>query len=92
MKLVIMEMHVGPIIGDGNCHWVAFAPSDGMTDGFSLMGHKVIEVEEKIGSQILKSQVASIQLQMQLRDLCHPPVKKELQPPPLRGSSTGEPQ
>lgn len=75
MKLVILQMDAA--VPD-NASWACFKlPADGMEAGFLIQGHKVVEVEDARGEELLEEMGKSIGLQLQLRDLYYPPVKVE---------------
>ena len=70
MKLVIMEH---PTTIHMNSTWSCFRDNTGTPDEcWEMQGHKVIEVDDELGSQILKDMKVSMLLQLQLRELCYP--------------------
>lgn len=75
MKLVIVQMdsvHVG------NASWTCFQlPEETSEQAFLLQGHRVVEVSEEQGNEIIAAMGASLRLQFVLRDLYHPPKPVE---------------
>lgn len=70
MRIVIIEMQ--DLARPGNATWTAFKPpAETPNNVWELMGHKVIEVDDKEGKALLRRVRSSLQLQLDLRALYH---------------------